>query len=130
MRKKDCKITCIACPIGCEIKLRVQDGKIEEIESNHCSQGIKYAKEEFYNPQRVLTTTIRVRNGRLPLLPVRTDKPLAKGLLRECMRYLAKIEVQAPPIKLGQVIVPNILNSRVNIIFTRELKSNDISRKT
>ena len=129
MLEKVYNITCIACPLGCQIKLKVKDGKIEDIKGNKCRQGIKYARQEFYNPQRVVTTTVKVKDSKIPLLPVRTNKPIPKGIIRECVRYLAKVEVKAP-VKLGEVIVPNILNSGANVISTRKLCSNDIYRKT
>jgi len=113
-------ITCIVCPIGCEIKLKVKEGEIVSVSGNECSRGIKYAKQEYYNPQRVLTTTVRVKGGKLPLVPVRTDRPISKRMLGECVRYLAKIEVRAP-IRLGQVIVPNILNTGASVISTRKM---------
>jgi len=115
-------ITCIVCPIGCEIKLKVKEGKIEAMSGNKCSQGIEYAKQEYYNPQRVLTTTVRVKEGKLPLVPVRTDRPISKRMLKKCMRYLAKIEVRAP-IRLGQVIIRNVLNTGANVVSTRKLPS-------
>jgi len=129
MKKRNCKIICIVCPLGCEIHLRIKEGRIEKIEGMKCTRGIKYAEQEFYNPQRVLTTTVRIKSDRLLLLPVRTDKPIPKGMLRECVRYLAEIEVE-PPIKIGQIIVTNILNTRANIISTREVNSNCVYRKT
>lgn len=117
------EITCIICPWGCQVKLKVKGGRIESVEGNRCPRGIGYAKQEFYNPQRVLTATVKVKSSRLPLLPVRTDKPIPKQILRECMRYLASIQIEAP-VKLGEVIVPNILNTGANVISTRSLDSN------
>lgn len=129
MKEEKRSITCIVCPLGCQMKLKVKNGKIEDIRGNKCHQGIEYARQEFYNPQRVLTTTVRLKDNRLPLLPVRTDKPIPKRILKECVRYLAKIEVK-PPVKLGEVIVPNILNSGANVISTKEVGSTHVHRKT
>lgn len=110
------------------MKLKVKDGKIEDIKGNKCRQGIKYARQEFYNPQRVVTTTVKVKDGKIPLLPVRTNKPIPKEIIRECVRYLAKVEVKAP-VKLGEIIVHNILNSGADVISTRKICSNDVYRK-
>lgn len=117
------EIICIICPLSCQIKIRVKNKKIVSLESNGCRRGKEYAEQEFYNPQRVLTTTIKVKNSdSSPLLPVRTDKPIPKEKLRECMQYLANIEVETP-IEIGQIIASNILKTAVNIIATRRLKS-------
>lgn len=122
MAEDRCEITCIVCPWGCQIKLKVKEGEIRNIEGNKCRRGIEYVRQEFYNPKRVLTTTVKLKGGRLLLLPVRTNKPIPKGMLRGCMQYLANIEVKAP-VKLGEVIVPNILGTETNIISTRNLDS-------
>jgi CxxC motif-containing protein len=122
MAEDTCEITCIVCPWGCQVKLTVKEGKIRDMEGNKCHRGVEYVKQEFYNPQRVLTTTVKLKGSRLPLLPVRTNKPIPKKMLGECMRYLANIEVKAL-VKLGQVIVPNILGTGANIISTRNLDS-------
>jgi len=128
MKEEKRSITCIVCPLGCQMKLKVKDGKIEDIKGNKCRQGIKYARQEFYNPQRVVTTTVKVKDGKIPLLPVRTNKPIPKEIIRECVRYLAKVEVKAP-VKLGEIIVHNILNSGADVISTRKICSNDVYRK-
>jgi len=123
MAEDRCEITCIVCPWGCQIKLKVKEGEIRNMEGNKCRRGVEYVRQEFYNPQRVLTTTVKLKGSRFPLLPVRTNKPIPKKMLRKCMRYLANIEVRAV-VKLGEVIVPNILGTGANIISTRNLDSN------
>ena len=51
------------------------------IEGHSCKRGEVYAREEFVSPKRILTTTIRVESGFLPLIPVRSDKLLPKERL-------------------------------------------------
>lgn len=126
---KEKKITCIVCPVGCEMKLKVKKGKIDSIEGYGCQRGVEHAKQEYYNPQRVLTTTVRVKGGKLPLIPVRTDRSVSRKMLKECMRYLARVEVKAP-IELGQVVAHNILSTGVNVVSTRRLPTKNIYRKT
>ena len=76
-------IRCIVCPTGCEIQAKKDPkGKIV-FEGYTCNRGLEYANQEFYEPKRILTTTIRVENGLLPLIPVRTDKPILKEKLRQ-----------------------------------------------
>jgi len=117
------EIICIVCPFSCRVKMSVKNKKIVSLKGNKCRRGEEYAEQEFYNPQRVLTTTIKVKNSDLlPLLPVRTDKSIPKGKLRKCMQYLANIEVETP-IEIEQVIASNILNTGANVIATRKLKS-------
>ncbi len=115
-------IVCIGCPNGCEIEITKTDGTFT-LEGNECKKGEEYAIEEFSNPKRILTTTIQVKNGILPLIPVRSDKPLPKGKLFDCMQYLSALKIDAP-LKMGQILVENILDLGVNIIASRNLDPN------
>ena len=118
--KKVHKFVCIECPLSCEVELIEENGEILEIRGDRCKKGKEYAVAEFTNPLRILTTTVRIEGGILPVLPVRSEKSIPKGLIRECMKELAKVEVKAP-IKCGEVICANILNTGINIISSRDL---------
>jgi CxxC motif-containing protein len=112
-------ITCIGCPNGCQIEV-TKIGDEFKIEGNECKRGEEYAIEEFTAPKRILTTTLQVHDGILPLIPVRSDRPLPKNRLFDCMDYLCKVKVSSP-IKMGDILVENILNLNVNIIASRDL---------
>ena len=117
-------ITCISCPIGCEIELEVVDDEIKSIEGNRCPRGEEYAREEYFNPTRILPTTVRVKNGVLPLVPVKTAKPIPKGKLELAMNELAKVELEAP-IELGDVAIENVLNTGVDVVTTRDVPAKE-----
>jgi CxxC motif-containing protein len=124
--------TCIVCPAGCQIVLTEEKGRIVEVLGGECKLGHEYARKEFTNPERVLTTTVRVEAAVLPVLPVRTEKPIPKKLIKDCMKKLANVTVKAP-IKCGEIIYKNILDTGVNIIASRDLpakedESNEPSR--
>jgi len=110
--------TCIICPVGCEICVTGINGTIEKIEGNECKRGITYATDEFLNPKRILTTTVRLEGAKLPVVSVRSDKPLPKDKIFDCMAILKKTKVKAP-VAMGQVVVENILETGANIIITR-----------
>jgi CxxC motif-containing protein len=113
-------IRCIVCPTGCEIQAKKdQNGEIA-FEGYTCKRGLEYAKQEFYEPKRILTTTIRVENGFLPLVPVRTDKPILKDKLNDALEIIAKTIVTAP-ITMGDVLIEDVLHSGANIIASRDL---------
>jgi len=113
-------ITCIICPIGCNLKVSFIDGSVIEILGYNCKKGMEYGYSEAVNPTRILTTTIRVEGGVLPVLPVKSDKPLPKNLLFECMKIINLTKIKAP-IRLGDMVIENILDSGVNIIATRNI---------
>ena len=114
-------ITCIGCPSGCQIEV-TKEGEEFKITGNECKRGEEYVIEEFTAPKRILTTTLQVKNGILPLIPVRSDAPLPKGRLFDCMDYLSKVKIDAP-IKMGDILVKNILNLGPNIIASRDLEN-------
>ena len=114
------EITCISCPMGCEVELEVEDDEILSMEGNRCEAGREYVKNEFHNPTRILPTTARVKGGVLPLVPVKTDEPMPKPLLEDAMNEIAKVELEAP-VELGDVVIENILDTGVNIVATRDL---------
>jgi CxxC motif-containing protein len=112
-------IRCIVCPTGCQIQA-ISKGSDVVFEGYTCERGLEYAKQEFYEPKRILTTTIRVDDGFLPLLPVRTDKPILKDRLREVLDMIAKTVIKAP-VKMGDILIENILELDSNIIASRDL---------
>lgn len=114
-------IRCIVCPTGCSIKVIGKDDKEVSFEGYTCNRGLEYAEQEFREPKRILTTTMKVENGALPLIPVRTNKPLLKDKLNEALEIIAQSQVQAP-IKMGDILIENILDLGINIIASRNLE--------
>lgn len=115
---KKTKMVCVACPIGCDITVEFDaDDKIASISGHTCKRGVSYAENEITNPTRSLTTTVRVMGGRKPLVSVRSAQPVPKPLLRDCVAYISAQRVSAP-VKLGDVIVKNILDTGVDIVAT------------
>lgn len=112
-------IRCIVCPTGCLVHVENINGELI-IEGHSCKRGEEYAREEFIAPKRILTTTIRVENGFLPLVPVRSDTPIPKEKLQETLEEIAKKKVKAP-IKMGDVLIKKVLGLDTNIIASRDL---------
>jgi CxxC motif-containing protein len=118
---------CINCPLSCSLELIEEDGEVIEVVGNECEVGKKYAEEEFRNPRRMVTTTVAVRNGVLPLLPVVSESPVPKDMVREAAKVLSRVTVDAP-VEEGQVIYKDILGTGINIISSRKLdKENNSS---
>ena len=115
-------IVCLSCPKGCRVKVKANGDEIKDISGHECPQGIEYAKNEYLNPTRILPTTVRVKNGQIALVPVKTAAPIPKGKIGEAMQKLAEIEVKAP-VELGQIIVENIAETGVDVVATRSIKA-------
>jgi CxxC motif-containing protein len=113
---------CVTCPVGCALDVIVEGDTLRSIQGQACKRGVEFVRKELTAPKRMLTTTVRVRGGVLPLVPVRSAEPLPKPLLRQAAASLRQVVLTAP-ICEHQVVVPNILNTGVDIIASRELPS-------
>jgi CxxC motif-containing protein len=112
-------IRCIVCPTGCLVHVENINGELI-IEGHSCNRGEEYAREEFIAPKRILTTTIRVENGFLSLIPVRSDQPIPKEKLHDTLKEIAMTKVKAP-IKMGDILIKKVLGLDANIIASRDL---------
>ena len=108
------KLTCIECPIGCEIEVTLEDGVVKNIQGNACPRGKKYAEAEVVCPKRVITSTVRAENGEM--IPVKTDRPVRKDAMFEVMQKINETVCKLP-VKLGDVLVENICDD-ANLIIT------------
>jgi len=113
------KVTCVICPVGCEISVDMdENNKILTISGNKCKRGYKYASTEVINPERILTSTVVIESEKIKRLAVKSEKPISKTILADCMVLINNASVKTP-VKMGDVIIKNILNSGVDIVASR-----------
>ena len=112
-------VRCIVCPTGCEVHVKNINGELI-VEGHTCKRGEEYAKDEFIAPKRILTTTMRVKNGLLPLIPVRTNIPIPKENLNDVLNEIALKEIEAPLI-MGDILIQNVLKLGADVIASRDL---------
>ena len=108
------KLTCIECPIGCEIEVGVENGKAVSVKGNTCPRGKMYAENEVVCPVRVVTSTIKAIDG--TMVPVKTDKPVRKSEIFAVMETINKTTCSLP-VKIGDVLLENISDD-ANLIAT------------
>lgn len=113
-------MNCIMCPLGCEMTVTLEDGAFLSVTGNTCPRGAKYAQDEVTAPKRMLTSTVAVEGGLLPLLPVVSADVLPKERILDCAAYLRGFRVAAP-VRTGDVVVKNILGLGVDIIASRDM---------
>ena len=114
------QITCINCPVGCRMTVTLSDaGEIQSIEGNTCPRGATYARQECTLSLRMVTAVIPAQGSATPL-SVKTASPVPKHLIPDVMAALRTLTVSAP-VAIGQVILPNVCNTGVDIIGTRPL---------
>jgi CxxC motif-containing protein len=115
-------LICILCPLGCKMKVSGVADSPEDltIRGQQCKKGREYAYEEYTNPTRTLTSTVVIKNAPLARLPVKTSKPLPKGLIFKAMEKINEIELTAP-VNMGTVVIENLLDTGIDVVTTRSL---------
>ncbi len=111
------KLTCIVCPMGCELNIELVNNKVKSVTGNTCPRGKKYAIDEFTNPMRTITTTIKCDNG--AVVPVKTDKAIHKNKMFECMQIINS-NLAHLPISVGDVIIKDVFGS--NVVATTNME--------
>ncbi len=121
--KKHHDLVCIVCPMGCRLTLTKDEStpKGYVVEGNICKRGEDYAIKEMTNPTRMLPTTVKIKDGFISRLPVRTTEAIPKELIFKAMEEINSKEVQAP-VSCGDVIIKNILDTGADIIATRSMR--------
>ncbi len=115
------QITCIVCPIGCNILVKKDGSRVKIIDGNKCKRGIEYARSEALDPRRMLTSSVLVVGGEWPLVSVKSSQPVPKKHVFFVLGEIKKAKIQAP-VRLGQVIIENIANTNIDIIATKTIK--------
>ena len=82
-------MNCIMCPMGCEMTVTVENGKVIDVKGNTCPRGAKYANDEVTAPKRMLTTTVRIEAHDIhSCLVQRVDKLDLATLVGNCSNNL------------------------------------------
>jgi CxxC motif-containing protein/thioredoxin reductase len=103
-------ITCILCPNSCEITYDLEGGK--------CEKGAEYVKNEILDPRRTLTTSVKVIGGTIPLVSVKTTGTIPKEKLRDAMKLVSKLAVEAP-VKQGQILQSDFIEEGIHLVATK-----------
>jgi len=110
------ELICVICPRGCRL---IVDEKLN-VTGNFCFRGVAYAKAELTHPERVLTSTVEINSPFGGRLPVKTNKPIPKELMFDVMKEIKKISVNTP-IKIGDVIIKNVLNTGADVVASKNI---------
>jgi len=122
------QFNCTTCPSECLLTVEVErdaDGNVAEVRSvtgNSCPRGNKFAHQELTCPMRVLTTTVAVSCGDEALLPARTAEAIPLELHAKAMDLIRGLVVKAP-IRMGDVVLPNLLDTGTDLIASMDIDS-------
>lgn len=120
------KFNCTTCPSECLLTVEVErdaNGAVVEVRSvtgNNCPRGDKFAHQELTCPMRVLTTTVTVSGGNEALLPVRTAEAIPLELHAQAMALIRDLVVNVP-IRMGDVVLENLLDTKINLIASMDI---------
>lgn len=70
--------------------------------------------------KKIFTSLVRVKGEKSSVVPVKSSEPIDRSLLIECSKALSRVHVGIP-IKSGDIICRNILNTGVDIICTKSI---------
>ena len=116
------ELICIICPRGCHLKVDESSGYA--VTGNNCPRGAEYGREELIRPARVITSTVRCRNGAHPRCPVKTSAPVPKSRIFEAVAQLDGVILEAP-VTPGQVVLKNVCGTGADFVTTRALPRAD-----
>ena len=108
---------CIVCPVGCHID--VDDNG--NITGNRCKRGLEYVKTELTAPKRIITTTAKTIFKDIPRVSVKTDVAVPKQLIYKIMDEINAVVIDKP-MKIGDILIENILDTGANVILTKSCK--------
>ena len=100
-------LTCIGCPMGCALLVEMDGKEIISVTGNTCKKGAEYA--------------VRVKNGSMPVVSVKTAQDIPKGKIFDCVEALRDVCVEAP-VQIGDVILENVAGTGVDIVATGNVK--------
>lgn len=76
--------------------------------------------DELNGSGEIFTTLVRIKGSKYNVVPVKSTEPIDKKLWVECSKALSRLYVGAP-IKIGDVVCQNLLNTGVSIICTKNI---------
>ena len=120
MERKE--LICISCPLGCNLTVEIKDAQVVSVSGNTCKRGDDYARKELTDPRRIVTSTVPVTGGNLPVVSVKTASDIPKGKIRECLVALKWVALTAP-VQIGDVIVENVADTGVDVVATKSISA-------
>ena len=119
------KLICIGCPKGCELTVTIENGGVSKVEGNQCKKGAAYAKKEVTDPTRIVTSTVPVLDGEIPVIPVKTAQEIPKRCVMACVWALRNVKVKAP-VEIGDVILHDVAGTGIDVVATKKINQKSL----
>jgi CxxC motif-containing protein len=114
------KMICITCPMGCTLEVTHEGETLVNVDGNTCARGEAFVKEELTDPRRMVATTVKVKGGLHPLVPVYTEAPFPKPKIFDLLKEIRRVEIEAP-VEMNQVVLEDPLGEGINIVASRDM---------
>lgn len=115
-------LTCIGCPLGCSLTVTLENNEVTAVSGNTCPRGDAYARKEVTNPTRIVTSSVKVEGGVLPVVSVKTQTDIPKSMIFDCTNALKNVVVKAP-VHIGDVLLSDVAGTGVAIVATKNIAS-------
>lgn len=112
------RLTCVLCPVGCELEVRKDPAGELQIEGNQCEKGIPFAVEEILYPKRNLATSVPVKGTAAKMVSVRLSGPVPREKIFPILAEISKLRPEAP-VRRGQVLIADVCGAGIDVIATR-----------
>ena len=112
------RLTCVLCPVGCELEIRKDEAGELDVQGNQCDKGLPFAVEEILHPKRNLATSIPIRNTAAKMVSVRLSGRVPREMIFPILAEIARLRPEAP-VRRGQVLIADVLGTGVDVIATR-----------
>lgn len=113
-------LTCIGCPMGCQLTVKMKNKEVIEVAGNTCKKGDIYARKEVTNPTRIVTTSVPVNGGDLPMVSCKTKEDIPKDKIYDVIKSLENVCIDAP-VFIGDIIISNVCDTGVDIVATKNV---------
>lgn len=112
------RLTCVLCPVGCELEVERDGAGGAAVRGNQCDKGVPFAVEEVLRPQRNLATSVPVRGTADRMVSVRLSRPVPREMIFPVLAEIAKLRPEAP-VRRGQVVLADVLGTGADVVATR-----------
>lgn len=107
------KLTCIMCPVGCQLEVTKEKGKIT-VSGNSCPRGAIFGEKEVTHPERIVTSVKICKYG---VLAVKTSNTVPKKLIKRILQEIKDVEINTKP-QLGSIIIKNVMLTGADVVVT------------
>ena len=103
-------LTCINCPLGCQIEVTLDGGTVQSITGNTCKRGAEYATSVAVTGSKTGAYTVSCK----------TASDIPKEKIFTVIDALRGLTVPAP-VRIGDVLLPDAAGTGVPIIATKHV---------